>query len=63
MPSFNKKDIEVEYAKRMAIFEKDEKVEEDTSFTQEHLRQFKKAFTLADEENGAEQRRDVDCRL
>jgi molecular chaperone IbpA len=63
LAGFNKKDIEVEYADNQltikSIFEKDEKVEEDTSTTVHRgisKRQFKKAFTLADEVvvNGAE---------
>jgi len=63
LAGFSKKDIEVTYADNQltikSIFEKDEKVEEDTSTTVHRgisKRQFKKAFTLADEVvvNGAE---------
>ena len=63
LAGFNKKDIEVEYADNQltikSIFEKDEKVEEDTSTTVHRgisKRQFRKSFTLADEVvvNGAE---------
>ena len=63
LAGFNKKDIEVEYADNQltikSIFEKDETDEEDNTTTVHRgisKRQFKKAFTLADEVvvNGAE---------